>query len=271
MRALGWLTIVAGFLVLLPATGQDKQPKDAKPVLIVSDLKVDGDNLVIELQNQGPGAAKKGTMVEATVSTTLRMKAKDKKDKAKTKRVSITVEVPVPAGVFATETVKVPIAKLGAKNKEDLGSQVRVTLDPKKTLTEERVNNNTYIKGASSGKPPPRGDYKTGTELPDLVITDITQETNNLVIHYLNKGKGSTGADFLILVRSGEVKHNGNEYYRFRVPAPNTATKTGGLNLNLIGLVRGADAEVEATIDWEDRVRETDEKNNTFKKKIRFR
>jgi len=262
MSIFRWLAFVAGSVLVLTATGRDNQPKAEKPDLIVSSLSLDGDELILEVQNQGPGTAKRGTKVEALVSSAL-----------KGKPVSVTVTVPVPEKVMATETVKIPLSKFGVKELEDFSPSLTVNLDPKETFAEERKGNNTYywqLEFDGRENQPLRGDYKTGTELPDLVIRDITQDGINLIVHYTNIGKGSTGADFLISIKCGKQKFDGNHFYRFRVPAPAADTKTGGFNYSLIGLKPGDAAEIEATIDWENRVRETDKKNNTFKKTVKI-
>lgn len=275
MSIFRWLALVAGSVLVLTATGRDNEPPTVeKPDLIVSDLSLKGDELVLEVQNQGPGTAKRGAKVEVVVSGSLQVLVKDKatgKDKVEWKPVSATVTVPVPEKVMATETVKIPPSKFGVKELADFSPLLTVNLDPKGTLDEERKGNNTYYRQLDSvGRELPRGDYKTGTELPDLVIRDITQDGINLVVHYTNIGKGSTGADFLISIQCGKQKFDGNHFYRFRVPAPAADTKTGGFNCSLIGLKSGDAAEIEATIDWENRVRETDKKNNTFKKTVKI-
>jgi hypothetical protein len=275
MQLFRWLLLVSGAVVLLATAGQGNQPqKVEKPDLIVSDLTLEGTDFVLEVQNQGPGTAKKGTTVEASVSSSKRVKAKDKatgKDTFVMQTVSVPVTVTVPVEVMATAQVKIPLEKFGVKELAELSAMFTVNLDTKNALDEERKNNNTYYRQLNfSGREitPPRGDYKKSTELPDLVITDITQKDGYLVVHYTNVGEGSTGADFLISIKSGNKTFGGNPYYRWRVPAPNANSKTGGFTLGLIGLKPDDEAEVEATIDPENRVRETDKKNNTFKKKI---
>jgi hypothetical protein len=275
MRVSPGLILVAGSVVFLAAFGRgDPPPKDEKPDLIVSDLRLDGDDVILEVQNQGPGTAKKGTTVEATVTgsvaTTVKVEGTGK-EATVYEPVSITVKVPVPAEVLATDTVKFSLKKFDVKDFTKFQPLLHVTLDPKGDLDEERKTNNTFYRHLDfTGKavPSPRADYKDGTGLPDLVITDITHDDINLFVHYANKGKGTTGADFLVSIKSGEKKFDGNWYYRFPVPAPGTETKTGGFNLTLLDLKSGDEVEIEATIDHEDRVRETDKKNNTFKKKI---
>jgi hypothetical protein len=278
MRLARGLILVAGSVVFLAAFGRgDPPPKGEKPDLIVSDLRLDGDVVILEVQNQGPGTAKKETTVEATVTGWVETTLKDDatgKEVIAYEPVSITVKVPVPVEVLATDTVKIPLKKFEVKDFTKFQPSLHVTLDTKGDLDEERKTNNTFHRELDfTGKavPPDRGDYKAGIELPDLVVTDITHDDINLFVHYANKGKGATGADFLVSIKSGEKKFDGNSYYRFPVPAPGTETKTGGFNLTLLDLKSGDEVEVEATIDHEDRVRETDKKNNTFKKKLTIR
>jgi len=267
------LASVIGAIALLATAGEGAQaPKAEKPDLIVASFTKDGDDLVLEIQNQGPGVSKKGATVEAVFSGTLTSKAKEKtitgKDKFISTPYSFSVMMPVPVEALATEKVKVPLAKFGVKEGGTLNPLIGVVLDPKKTLPDERPGNNSYFRQidfAGFMVQPPRGDYRTGTELPDLVITDITQDGPYLVTHYKNQGKGSTGADFLMVMRLGKEKFEGNHYYRSWVPPPGEAVKSGGYTHNLMP---GEEVEVEVSIDNEDRVRETDKKNNTFKKKI---
>ncbi|HJZ53411.1 MAG TPA: hypothetical protein VKE74_00545 [Gemmataceae bacterium] len=232
--------------------------KPAKPDLIVSDIYLDGDVLVFQIQNQGPGDAPKGVSVQVVVS-----------GKVKEKPVTLTEAVPVPVTPFAVRTVRIPLKKFGADDPVDFGYIVTVEIDPQNTLAEERKTNNTAHR-ALREEAQPRGEYIESKELPDLVITDITTDGTYLFVHYMNKGQGATGADFLVRFRCGEESFDGNYYYRFPVPSPGVASKTGGLTVGLIGLKRGDVAEVEATIDHEDRVRETDKTNNTFKKTLKI-
>ncbi|VTT97710.1 : CARDB [Gemmataceae bacterium] len=273
-----FVRLAAGVLCglgLLSAAGRGGQaPKAEKPDVIVSDLTVDGDDLVLEVQNQGPGAARKGAKVEAVFTGSTTTKVKDKatgKDKVVATPFSVTVPVPVPVEPLTLEKIKLPMAKLGVKEGHKLTELVTVTLDPKKTLAEERPGNNTFHRQldlVGNQIKPKRAGYEGGTELPDLVVTDVVHDGPYLRVHYTNAGKGATGADFLIEVRSGKLSFGGNSYYRFQVPPPGEETKSGGFTLGLIGLKPGTEADVEVVIDPENRVRETDKKNNTFKKKV---
>ena len=117
--------------------------------------------------------------------------------------------------------------------------------------------------------PAPREEPLT-SDLPDLVITDITATKDYLIVHYRNAGKGvgATGADFLIGIGAGDKSFPGNSLYRFVVPPPGRAMKTGGFTIGLVGLKPGDEAEVTATIDHEGRVKESNSENNTFTKKL---
>jgi hypothetical protein len=269
MRTICWLILLAGSLGTLAATGRGTQPAKAeKPDLIVADLSLEGDDLLLVIQNQGPGAAKKGAKFDVVLSGTRLVKVKGNTTDMP---VTVTVSAPAPEEPLGIEKVKVPLSKFGVKDKQELRSSFTVELDPKNTVAEEREKNNSYhrqLDFTGNVVQPPRGDY-AGKDLPDLAITDITQDENrNIVIHFTNKGKGATGADFIFEIRSGKNKFPGNFYYRYRVPPPGSANKTGGFGPGLLNLRAGVEVEVEATIDSEDRVRETDKTNNTFKKKL---
>jgi hypothetical protein len=250
-RAFSWVALLA-------ATGRGDQPQPDLPDIIVSAIAVAGRNLVVEVQNQGPGAAKADTKVEALMS---RWQTLDDKFKPK----GITVSVPVPVKPMAVERVTVPLVRLGLKN---FNSGVSITLDPKKKLAESRPDNNTFAWQLDDTGAMGRAAYVEVDELPDLVITDVFHDDSYLRVTYMNVGKGATGADFTINLRSGEQSYPGNTWYRRKVPPPGQKVQTGGFTLGLIGLKRGMEADVEVIIDPEDRVRETTKYNNTFTKKV---
>jgi hypothetical protein len=234
----------------------DDNRKPPKPDLIVSEIYADGDDLVVEIQNQGPGAGPRDTTVKLIVS-------RGTNDKV----VKTDAAVRVPIAPFATEQVRVPLKKLGDPF-DPLGEIVTVVVDPDDAIAEEREGNNTCHRQIGPPSTTLRGEYHRTTELPDLVITDITVDVDRLVVHYVNVGKGATGGDFLIRIRVGTMEFDGNYYYRFVVPPRLELARSGGFDVNLVGLKPGDAAEVEATIDHEDRVRESDKTNNTFKKKV---
>jgi hypothetical protein len=244
--------LTLGLLAPLAPAGDDKPPK---PDLIVSDVFAAGNDLVVEVQNQGPGTAPKDKTVKLTVTRG-----------TAARKATVTTTVAVPAAVFAIQQVRIPLDKLG--DPDELGLIITVVVDPDNAIDEEREGNNICHRQIDHSAPQLRGAYRRSTELPDLVVTDVTADSTNLVVHYANVGKGATGADFLIRIRVGDQAFDGNYYYRFVVPPPFEEAKTGGFNLNLVGLMPGDTAEIEVTIDHEDRVRETDKKNNVFKKKV---
>src|SRR5262249_10404394 len=105
------------------ASGQPKKPP--LPDLIVSNLTLGVDGVIVEVQNQGPGAAKTGTTVP--VKVTRRVKDKD---------LTATVAVEVPAEPFALARVTVPYKKLGADSAAEVTDLVSVVLDPDNALAE---------------------------------------------------------------------------------------------------------------------------------------
>src|SRR5438067_7195301 len=87
-----------GLLAPLAPAGDDKSPK---PDLIVSEAFTDGDDLVVEVQNQGPGAAPKDKTVKLVVTRG-----------TAAKKATVTTKVAVPVAVFATTQVRVPLDEL---------------------------------------------------------------------------------------------------------------------------------------------------------------
>jgi hypothetical protein len=89
-------------------------------------------------------------------------------------------------------------------------------------------------------------------------------------VQYKNQGFGKTEDDFLIKTSSYSTgkSFSGNSYYRFKVPEPGKTEHTGGLTPGLIGLSEGMTNVIYAEIDWEDRVPESNEFNNSFHKEI---
>jgi len=108
------------------------------------------------------------------------------------------------------------------------------------------------------------------TNLPDLVIEDIFYQSPYIRVKYCNQGNGVSTSDFLIKLRNEATgkEYGGNPYYRFSVPEPGECKTTGGYTPGLIGLSYGQRATVTGIIDWEGRVQETNEKNNSFTKTI---
>jgi hypothetical protein len=252
------LLLASLFATIAIAVPVPEDSPELLPDLIASDIRIADGMIILEVQNQGPGVFKKGTTTKVQIQT-----------RHNNKPVSAEITIPVPSGVFEVSETRIPAANFGTNNPAELGPIFSVVLDPEKKLVEARPRNNEYHKQID-GVTPARTDHRNPQGLPDLVITDITADNINLCVHYKNQGKGVTGADFLVQIKCGNQSFDGNYFYRFTVPPPGQEVKTGGFNHNLIGLKPGDEAEVTAIIDWEDRVRETDKKNNTFTKTVKI-
>lgn len=252
-----WL--LAAGLCATAAVGVVGQDKKGKADLVVADVAVDGDDLVLVVQNQGPGTAKKGTFVSADISI---------RDFAANREGKAAVKAAVPPGPFDLIDVKVPLKTFGLAP-DALGRipdvMVSVVLDRDNKLAEEREKNNDFYRQVDRSVPHPRGDFRGAPGLPDLVVTDINVTKYYVYTTYKNQGEGVTGADFLVATKYGKQSYPGNRFYRFRVPAVGVETKTGGLTHNL---PPGTAIEFEVVIDHDDRVLESNEKNNSFKKKL---
>lgn len=118
--------------------------------------------------------------------------------------------------------------------------------------------------------PTPTIPTSTSNLLPDLVVTDIFYDYPYIRVKYCNLGEGVGSGDFLIKLRNNQSgqEFGGNPYYRFAIPRPKECKLTGGYTPSLIGLTYGQTASVTAIIDWEQRVVESNENNNTFTKTI---
>lgn len=238
---------------------------DVPPDLIVAEAVAEGSFLALTVQNQGPGEGK----------GRFQLRVDGKSMRSKADRGSVEIEAAVPSAVFGLETLKIPLSELGVTDPGEFDLMVHVRLDPARRVREANPGNNEYWKQISimrNGRvvPPERGDYRREASLPDLVITDVISDGRYLKTVFKNQGKGCTGGDFLIRTRVGERSFDGNYYYRYRVPGPGKTTTTGGLTPGKVGLSPGMEATVTVEIDWEGRVRESNEQNNRFVKKLRL-
>ena len=108
----------------------------------------------------------------------------------------------------------------------------------------------------------------TLVDKPDLIVTDIIQDGSlSLRVKYKNIGLAGDG-DFLIKIKAVGKSFGGNLLYRFPAPTPGEELVTGGITIGLIGLSTGSVADVTAEIDWEHRVDEQNEHNNSLTKHI---
>ena len=252
--------------LLLSSASLSQVEHDERPDLIVSDLRDEGDMVVLEMQNQGQGRA------YGTVTATVRGNSMGGKNRSDTRK---EIQLQAPTAFRATVERRIPLADFGITDIAEFSAMFTVTLDTANAVSESREDNNTFSRQLDryrSGRKilPPRATYTGEGPLPDLVITDIVHDGPYLKVKYRNASSGATGADFLILMEANGKKFDGNSYYRFTIPPGNTEQSTGGFTLGLIGLERGTEASVTATIDWENRVRESNENNNSFTKRVRI-
>jgi hypothetical protein len=255
--------LTGGLLVAFDSWGQVEH--DDRPDLIVSDLRHEGDMLVLEIQNQGPGVAR-GT-IKVTVG------GKGMTQPRTDSRKEIQLEAP--QKVRATVTQRIPLADFGIPPNGEFSMMFQVALDTANTVKEGREENNSFWRQLDYSRSwrkvlPERAPYTSEAPLPDLVITDIVQDGPYLKVKYRNASTGATGADFLFKTEANGKMYDGNYFYRYVIPPGNREHTTGGLTLGLVGIERGTEVSVKATIDWEDRVRESDETNNTFTKRVRI-
>ena len=104
--------------------------------------------------------------------------------------------------------------------------------------------------------------------LPDLMIKDIYYSGPAPYIYftYCNNGKGASVEEFNIKLQTADGMFPGT----FSVPMPGCCLTTGGITIGLIGAKEGDIKEVTAYIDWENKVKESNEENNTMEKTINF-
>lgn len=108
-----------------------------------------------------------------------------------------------------------------------------------------------------------------GEELPDLEIIDIfisPDEPDHFKVTFINRGRTpSEETDFLILFSCENGNYTGNPSYRYLIPEPNTTGTTNSLPFSVIGMVASDTSMIHATIDWEERIDEQDECNNSYR------
>jgi len=231
------------------------------PDLIVAGSRLENRQLSLAIQNQGPGPGQGKGVAEVSVHI------------MGTKRVSsYRVEFAAPAKEFEVGwTAPLSLASLDPAH-NDLMIQVRLNRDHK--LAESRFGNNEYWCQFSKPTPgrkiePERADLVAQAGLPDLVVKDIFYK-NGLAVTYANQGAGATGADFLVKWTANGTYRDGNDYYRFWVPPPGKSNDTGGMSLSLFDLRPGQRVQVTAEVDWENRVRESNEDNNRLTKWVQL-
>jgi len=111
-------------------------------------------------------------------------------------------------------------------------------------------------------------DSVTPQQLPDLIVEDIYYSDNSLKVKFCNIGKGVGSENFRIKLRN-EI--TGQEFtsinrIRLNIPKPGTCAIVEDFSPAVIGLLYGEGAKVSATIDWENRVSESNKTNNRLEK-----
>jgi hypothetical protein len=258
--------LLQAFGLLVASSAMSQVERDNRPDLIVSDFRNEGAMVVLEIQNQGPGTAR-GTITANVRGSGMSQPRTDS---------SKAIQIEAPEAVRATVTHRIPLADFGVATDSEFAMMFHISLDTANAVKEANEDNNVFSRQIDyhhlSGRRvlPPRATYTNAGPLPDLVITDIVHDGPYLRVKYRNASVGATGADFLIKIEANGRTFDGNRYYRFVIPPGNTETTTGGFTLGLVGIEPGAEVDVKATIDWEGRVRESDETNNQFSKRVRI-
>lgn len=237
----------------------------AKPDLVVAKLRLHGDQLVVQYQNQGAhgsampfdlriGRWEKERMLEPTV---------------------VVRGLPVPDELGLLETPPIPLASLGLTDSERIQEVFCVRLDTANAVPEDNESNNQYLehvfRPAQADDNTPDWDQFKG--IPDLVVSSIKYYApNSLVIAIENQGSGITAADFLVAVTVNGVSKTGNHIYRFRQPPPVAGQQMvyHDNSVNKFKVMPGDSAEVEVVVDFENRLRESNKANNRFVQKVTF-
>lgn len=238
----------------------------AEPDFLVSEVTYRDYQLAIEIQNQGPARHNGPVEIEVKLE-------QDRKIRA---RLETRVGGPE-WGVFESRR-SAPVDIKPLLNFDPsvgyVNFTVHVKVDPKSRIRDSRPQNNDFIKSFSMAgedaneTPRERGDYQTSKTLPDLVIEEIFFDPPYLKARYSNRGGEASGADFRFRWKANGRERGSGLSERYKVPPAGKVYQTGGLTMGLLGLISGQPATVTATIDYEDRVREADESNNSLEKRL---
>lgn len=106
--------------------------------------------------------------------------------------------------------------------------------------------------------------------LPDLVIKDIFYDGIHLKAKYCNVGGKSSDEKFLIAVSSMKTFFAGNPNYPYDVPKPGECKVMGGLTIGLVGAKKNEPEKIAYIIDWQEKVKESNEENNVRVELIHF-
>lgn len=147
--------------------------------------------------------------------------------------------------IICTVIISLVVISCDSRNEE---SPVNINVQNIETIVAECLSNDTAIK-------------------PDLIITNIYKKEGipyYYYVEYMNIGAATNVGDFLIKLSSPKGEFPGNSFYRIPVPAPCSVVETGGYTVGLVGIAETESAEITAEIDWEERVSEIDEENNSY-------
>lgn len=240
-----------GFFLLSLFTLAAAAPGVTLPDIIVTHLSTDGQTVTIHLQNQGPGRGHGNVRLILT--------------RLHKPEPAVVVEVPSPVAVFdVARSRPIPLKSLDIRpDWTSVLLEVRIEAEGQartvnKTFYEQIEHAANVIHNDSH----PYIPHNPG--LPDLVIDRVYYDGRYLRIDYRNRGRGRTGADFVISLETDKRKFPVNPYYRFRVPPPGERRTSGGYTPGKLGLKPGDTARIRAKIDSEGRVRETNSQNNTW-------
>ena len=237
------------------------------PDLLVSDLSYTDFQLFVELQNQGPGSYQGPVEVEIVLS------------EGRTVRAKLRTRVAGPWPAFAVRrSSAVDISKLLNFDSPEsyTNFSASVTVDPAGAVPDTRRQNNSYYRFFSMAgedadpNRQPRGDYKTSTTLPDLVVEDIVFDPPYVKARFSNRGGEASGADFRFRWYANGQERGSTRVERYKVPPSGQSQVTGGMSMNRLNLVSGNVSEIRVVIDDEDRVRESREDNNTVTKRLQL-
>lgn len=243
---------MAPFFLALAAVAM-ATPTGELPDVIVTHLSSTPTTVSVHLQNQGPGTA--AGLVHLAVS------------RRRGGQPVVRVDVPAPQGLFAVGSSQpIPLQSLGVDSHWS-SELIRVEVNADQPQAR-KSNKDFYEQIERRAGVIHNGSLAYGErhpDLPDLVIERVYYDAPNYIkVVYANRGRGRTGADFLVGLRTAERKFPENYYYRFRVPAVGESRTTGGFTLGILGLKPGMKAPLTVSLDPEGRVRETDTKNNTW-------
>jgi hypothetical protein len=261
-----WKALILVVALLGTAGWAVSTMEKSAPDLLVTNVAYSNFHLTLELQNQGPAQFQGPVEVQVVLKQDGKVRAKLNTKVGRGHWPVFGVQRSTPVDISKLLTFD---PKVGHVN-----FLVTATVDPAKRTVDARPQNNTFIKffgmaGEDANEAPViRGDYRRSKELPDLVIEELVFDPPYVKARFSNLGGEASGADFRFRWYANGQERGSSLAQRFVVPPPGKVHETGGLSMNLLGLVSGNETTVKAVIDFEDRVRELREDNNTKVQKM---